>query len=149
MGQILGADGKPADERELEIPFQWAALDTTHKDVLLQSLSDGIQAQIVEAIKERIRTSFDTDRFRKMGDKDVFMIQMVLRVPVSLILRILKEFDDGVRKAEEQVPEVAEGGSRSSDAVEAETSDDGRTQAQQENVHPLPDAGHDGAERPE
>ncbi len=148
MGKILGADGKPAEERDLEIPFQWAALDTTHKDVLLQSLSDGIQAQIVEAIKERIRTSFDTDRFRKMSDKDVFMIQMVLRVPVSLILRILKEFDDGVRKAEEQVPEVTEGGGGNSQDPDAKA-DDGGTQAQQENVHPLRDLGHDGAERSE
>lgn len=112
MAEILGPDGRPIREHEslpITYEFQWAALSTIQKEALLTELSTGIHGQIKEAITERIRTSFDADKFRKMGEKDVFMIQMQLRVPVSLMLRILREFDDAARSQESRVPEGLDG----------------------------------------
>lgn len=107
MVEILGADGRPIESAPLiEHTFQWASLDTVRKAVLLEQLSTGIQNQINEAIKERILTSFNADGFRKMTAKDIFMIQMVLRVPASLMMKIIDDFNATVKGENDTPAEV-------------------------------------------
>jgi hypothetical protein len=113
MVDILGADGRPIESApRIEHTFQWAELDTVRKAVLIEQLSTGIQSQINAAVKERIITSFDADRFRRMGSKDIFLIQMVLRVPVSLMMKIIDEFNatiEGDNDTPTEVPTKVDG----------------------------------------
>jgi hypothetical protein len=85
----------------MEKTFIWSMLNEDRKQLVLSKLQEGIQAEITEAIKARLRASFDADSFRRMTSKDVFKIEMVLRVPVSLIQTILQELDDEVTKISE------------------------------------------------
>ncbi len=145
MSKLLDAQGRTIADGDyvtlIEVPFQWASLNQVQRDVLLENLSEAIQSQIREAIKERIATSFESDKFRKMSSKDVFMIQMALRVPVSLMSSILKAFDEEVqRQTERSVPQGMDTEGTQETAV-TETPEGDQTK-----VSPLRGDRHDSAE---
>jgi len=145
MSKLLDPQGRTIADGDyvelIEVPFQWAALNQVQRDVLLANLSEAIQDQIREAIKERIRTSFDVDKFRKMSSKDVFVIQMALRVPVSLMSSILKEFDEQVKRQTESTVPQGMDPEGTKETAAAETIESGEAP-----VPPLRDDGHDDAE---
>lgn len=107
----------------METFFQWAMLTADRKQYVLNVLAEKIQEQTNHAIMERLKASFDRDSFNRMTDKDIFKIDMQMRVPVSLIQHILKELDDEVTKISEGVEQSVADHQSSGQTEEAQDKD--------------------------